>query len=43
MMMEVQTATAQLFYDFCLDDHVPEDHMLRRIRSQEGAPELKLF
>ena len=22
--MGMQTAPAQLFYDFCLDDHVPE-------------------
>jgi transposase len=26
-----QTAPVQLFYDFCLDDHVPDDHLLRRI------------
>jgi transposase len=31
MMMGIQTAPAQLFYDFCLDDHVPEGHLLRRI------------
>src|SRR5437660_8364783 len=30
-MMGMQTAPAQLFYDFCLDDHGPEDHLLRRI------------
>jgi transposase len=30
-MMGMQTAPAQLFYDFCLDDHVPEGHLLRRI------------
>ena len=30
-MMGVQVAPAQLFYDFCLDDHVPADHLLRRI------------
>lgn len=29
--MGMQTAPAQLFYDFCLDDHVPEHHLLRRI------------
>ncbi len=29
--MGMQTAPAQLFYDFCLDDHVPGDHLLRRI------------
>ena len=30
-MMGVQGASAQLFYDFCLDDHVPSDHLLRGI------------
>lgn len=30
-MMGFQVAPAQLFYDFCLDDHVPADHMLRGI------------
>ena len=30
-MMGTQAAPAQLFYDFCLDDHVPSDHLLRRI------------
>ena len=30
-MMGVQAASAQLFYDFCLDDHVPTDHLLRGI------------
>lgn len=30
-MMGFQTAPAQLFYDFCLDDHVPGDHLLRRV------------
>lgn len=29
--MGMQAAPAQLFCDFCLDDHVPEDHLLRRI------------
>lgn len=28
-MMGCQAAPAQLFYDFCLDDHVPADHLLR--------------
>lgn len=27
--MGCQVAPAQLLYDFCLDDHVPADHMLR--------------
>ena len=30
-MMGMQAAPAQLFYDFCLDDHIPDDHLLRRI------------
>ena len=30
-MMGMQVAPAQLFYDFCLDEHVPADHLLRRI------------
>jgi transposase len=29
--MGMRTAPAQLFYDFCLDDYVPEDPLLRRI------------
>ena len=30
-MMGVQAAPERLFYDFCLEDHVPDDHLLRRI------------
>lgn len=30
-MMGLQSEPDQLFYDFCLDDHVPEDHLLRKI------------
>ena len=30
-MMGVQATSARLFDDFCLDDHVPSDHMLRSI------------
>ena len=30
-MMGMQVAAPQLFYDFCLDDHVPGDHLLRGI------------
>src|SRR3954453_4908046 len=30
-MMGMQVAAPQLFYDFCLDDYVPRDHLLRRI------------
>ena len=30
-MMGTQAAPEQLFYDFCLEDHVPADHVLRQI------------
>lgn len=30
-MMGSQGAPERLFYDFCLDDHVPDDHLVRRI------------
>src|ERR1700704_4235930 len=30
-MMGVQATSARLFYDFCLDDHVPSDPILRSI------------
>ena len=30
-MIGTQVASPRLFYDFCLDDHVPSDHLLRRI------------
>ena len=30
-MMGTQAVADQLFYDFCLEDHVPDDHLLRRI------------
>lgn len=30
-MMGVQTAPPQLFYDFCIEDHVPANHLLRQI------------
>jgi transposase len=30
-MMGVEATSARLFYDFCLDDHVPSDHILRSI------------
>jgi len=30
-MMGMQLAPGQLFYDFCLDDHVPADHLQRGI------------
>ena len=30
-MMGKQVVAPQLFYDFCIDDHVPDDHLLRRV------------
>ena len=30
-MMGFQETPARLFYDFCLDEHVPADHLLRGI------------
>ncbi len=30
-MMGLQAAPERLFYDFCLEDHVPADHLLRQI------------
>jgi transposase len=31
MMGPRQEARAALFYEFCLEDHVPQDHVLRSI------------
>jgi len=31
MMGPQQEAEAALFYEFCLEDHVPQDHLLRSI------------
>jgi hypothetical protein len=28
-MMGIQETPARLFYDFCLEEHVPVDHVLR--------------
>jgi transposase len=30
-MMGRQESSGRLFYDFCLEDHVPANHMLRRL------------
>jgi transposase len=30
-MMGLQGTPARLFYDFCLDEHVPFDHLLRGV------------
>ena len=40
-MMGVQAASAQLFCDFCLDDHVPSDHLLRSIDGHLGFEGLR--
>jgi transposase len=40
-MMGVQAASAQLFYGFCLDDHVPSDHLLRSIDGHLGFEDLR--
>jgi transposase len=46
-MMGTQAAPERLFYDFCLDDHVPRDHVLRQIDRfldlSEVRQELKSF
>lgn len=31
MMGQLPAAQDNLFYDFCLERHIPEDHLLRRI------------
>ena len=31
LMMGLQAEPEQLFYDFCLEDRIPADHMLRQI------------
>jgi len=31
MMGQLPAAQNSLFYDFCLESHIPEDHLLRRI------------
>jgi hypothetical protein len=31
MMGPKQEAQAALFYEFCLEDHVPQDHLLRSL------------
>ena len=41
-MMGVQGASARLFYDFCLDDHVPSsDHVLRSIDRHLSLDEVR--
>jgi transposase len=40
-MMGVQATLARLFYDFCLDEHVPSDHMLRSIDRHLSLDEVR--
>ena len=40
-MMGFQGTPARLFYDFCLDDHVPSDHLLRGIDGHVGFEGLR--
>ena len=40
-MMGMQEAPARLFYDFCLDEHVPSDHLLRQIDGFLDLSELR--
>ena len=37
-MMGVREAPARLFYDFCLDEHAPCDHLLRGIDPHLTSP-----
>jgi len=39
-MMGFQGTPARLFYDFCLEEHVPVDHMLRGIDRHLGPSRL---
>jgi len=38
-----QAAQASLFYEFSLDDHIPQDHLLRTIFSAPLAPSIRLW
>jgi transposase len=40
-MMGFQGTPARLFYDFCLDEHVPFDHMLRGIDRHLALDDLR--
>ena len=41
-MVGFQAAPAQLFYDFCLDDYVPSDHLLRSIDTSTSMAFVRL-
>ena len=40
-MMGFQRTPSRLFYDFCLDDHVPCDYMLRGIDGRLNLDDLR--
>jgi len=40
-MMGMQAAPERLFYDFCLEEHVPSNHLLRRIDGFLDLSELR--
>ena len=40
-MMGIQETPARLFYDFCLEEHVPVDHVLRGIDRHLGLDDLR--
>src|SRR5271170_4665496 len=40
-MMGFQGTSARLFYDFCLDDHVPFDHLLRGVDRHLALDDLR--
>jgi hypothetical protein len=37
MMGRLDDRQKPFFYDFCLDDHVPQDHLLRHFRTNGEA------
>ncbi len=41
MMGRLESEQRRFFYDFCLDDHVPGDHLLRRIDGHLDLGELR--
>ena len=40
-MMGSQETPARLFYDFCLDEHVPSDHLLIQAMIKQLSAELE--
>ncbi len=43
MMGPRQVAQGALFYDFCIEDHVPDDHLLRRVDRFVDLSEIRRF